>query len=112
MIVDSEGVPLLPDKRMLESYFPNKHPPTRVTSLMALVELDDISVLHPSSLPEACSEASSERPATTMPLGPHRGNGQHSAHQMLPTPQSGLKRVAITAEQDLDNPVATCKVGV
>ena len=30
---------------------------------MVLVERDDIFALHPSSLPEACSEASSERPA-------------------------------------------------
>jgi hypothetical protein len=51
---------------------------------MALVERDDIFALHPSSLPEACSEASSEWPATTMPLGPHRGNSQHSAHQCYP----------------------------
>src|SRR5271156_5768350 len=92
---------------MLESYFPNKHLPTRVTSLMALVELDDISVFRPSEPPEACSEGSSERPASTMPLGPHRGNGQCAS--MLPILRVGLKRVVITAGQDLDNLVATCK---
>jgi hypothetical protein len=68
---------------------------------MALVEHDDISVLHPSSLPKLLRNSRLLRCLSVLTVVMVRINVTH--------PQSGLKWVAISAEQDPDNPVATCK---